>query len=51
MLGKLIKYEFKATARRMLPLIVAVLVLSLLSSFSVMRLDSATDYGVIYSIY
>lgn len=47
MLGKLIKYEFKATARRMLPLIVAVLVLSLLSSFSVMRLDSATDYGVI----
>ncbi len=47
MLGKLIKYEFKATARRMLPLIIAVLVLSLLSSFSVMRLDSTDDYGVV----
>lgn len=51
MLGKLIKYEFKATARRMLPLIVAVLVLSLLSSFSVMRLDSATDYGIIQVLF
>lgn len=47
MLGKLIKYEFKATSRRMLPLIIAVLVLSLLSSFSVMRLSSTDDYGVI----
>ena len=31
MLGKLIKYEFKATGRTMLPLIAAVLVLAALS--------------------
>ena len=38
MLSKLIKYEFKATARKMLPLMAAVVALAALSGVSVMML-------------
>lgn len=51
MLGKLIKYEFKATGRTMLPLIAAVLVLAALSGMSVILLDRETSYGILQAIF
>ena len=51
MLGKLIKYEFKATGRTMLLLIAAVLVLAALSGMSVILLDRETSYGILQAIF
>ena len=51
MLSKLIKYEFKATARKMLPLMAAVVALAALSGVSVMMLDKAEDYGFLTAVF
>ena len=40
MLGKLIKHEFKATARIMLPLIIILLVLAIVANFSFRQVDN-----------
>lgn len=49
MLNKLIKYEFRATRRVMLPLIAAVLLLGPLSGYSSIMLDSG-DSGAIVNL-
>lgn len=51
MLSKLIKYEFKATARKMLPLMAAVVALAALSGVSVMMLDREADYGFLTVVF
>lgn len=44
MLGKLIKQEFRATSRVMLPLVAAVLVLAGLAGYSAIMLNGEVDY-------
>ena len=46
MLGKLLKHEFRATARTMLPMFGVVLVLSLLANLSFARIAD-TDSGAL----
>ena len=41
MLGKLIKHEFKATSRIMLPLIIILLALAILANFSMRQVDNS----------
>ena len=53
MLSKLIKHEFRATRRIMLPLIGGVVLLSILAGFSIIGLDRIEDFsflGVTYSM-
>ncbi len=45
MLGKLIKHEFKASGRTMLPFILVCLGLSVLAGLSTRAMDSQQDYG------
>lgn len=51
MLGKLIKHEFRATSRIMLPLVAAVLVLSGLSGYAAVMLDADVDYGILNMLF
>lgn len=51
MLGKLIKHEFRATRRVMLPLAVAVLLMAALSGYSAITLDREVDYGALTWVF
>ncbi len=50
MLGKLIKYEFRATRRIMLPLVAAVLLLGAMSGYSAMMLDNDGSSAIINTL-
>ena len=47
MLGKLMKHEFRATGRIMLPLLGLLVLLSILAGFSAKLLDSDVDSGIL----
>ena len=51
MLGKLIKHEFRATRRIMLPLIGGVLLLSVLAGLSIRGLDRIQNFGFLGVMY
>lgn len=51
MLGKLIKHEFRATGRILLPLLGAELLLSVLAGFSVRGLDRVENMGILGVMY
>ena len=51
MLGKLLKHEFFATGRIMLPLLAAELLLSVFAGFSVRGLSNAQDMGILNVLY
>ena len=51
MLGKLIKHEFRATGRILLPLLGAELLLSVLAGFSVRGLDRVENIGILGVMY
>ncbi|MCR5576535.1 MAG: hypothetical protein K6F56_05955 [Oscillospiraceae bacterium] len=51
MLGKLLKHEFYATGRIMLPLLAAELVLSVFAGFSVRGLSNAQNMGLLSVMY
>lgn len=48
MLGKLIKYEFKSTARIFVPIYIAIIVLSILTSFKNMHSGSEDVFSVLF---
>lgn len=50
MLGKLIKHEFRATGRLILPMLVAVLALSILAGASIHALDSAQSSSFVETL-
>ena len=47
MLGKLLKQEFRATGRIMLPVFGALLILSVLANFSIRLLDAGVVQGTV----
>ena len=51
MLGKLIKHEFRATGRILLPLLGAELLLAVLAGFSVRGLDRVENMGILGVMY
>jgi hypothetical protein len=51
MLGKLIKHEFKASARTMLPFMLVSLVLAVLAGFSMKGMESQVDYGWFHLLF
>ena len=51
MLGKLIKHEFRATRRIMLPLIGGVVLLSVLAGLSIQGLDRIERFGFLGALY
>lgn len=51
MLGKLIKHEFRATGRIMLPLFLAVLILSAFAGLSIHGFERARDVRILQAMY
>ncbi len=51
MLGKLMKHEFRATGRIMLPLLAAELILAVLAGFSVRGLERMEDMSFLHALY
>ena len=51
MLGKLIKHEFRATGRIMLPLFLAVLILSAFAGLSIYGFERARDVRILQAMY
>ena len=51
MLGKLIKHEFRATGRIMLPLFLAVLLLSVFAGLSIHGFERARDVRILQAMY
>lgn len=51
MLGKLIKHEFRASGRTMLPFLGAVLALAVLAGISARMIDTDRDYGLLQVLF